>query len=176
MANWFTRKRTLIFFGIGIIVVAGIAGYFAYQQGYSNGYRQGYSNGYQRGTWAGYPEGYQKGYQPGYQAGYEAGYNKGFEKGVRTFYPKGEVVKILSYNLVRDWEGRVKVVGELKNLSNIRVSATLDCALIDSAGKIVSITGGQMWFLDPQGTTFFMEYFPGYWKEHQAVDARLTVK
>jgi hypothetical protein len=43
LASWFTRKRILIFFGIGIIVVTGVVGYFTYQWGHREGYETGHS-------------------------------------------------------------------------------------------------------------------------------------
>ena len=185
-------KGILILLPVLILVLAsGFAGCSntqdkAYQRGYEAGYVEGRAQSIEEGRKAGEAagkaieaaardSGYKAGYQAGYSVGSKEGYDKGFAESTRLFGPKDELVKVLSYKLVRDSTEWVTVVGELQNLSNKQLYVEVTGVLLDSSGQIVS-SKGYTWndYLQPQEKTFFN--IKGFYKQPDAVDARLAVK
>ena len=159
----------------------------AYQRGYEAGYVEGRAQSIEEGRKAGEAagkaieeaardSGYEAGYQAGYNVGSKEGYDKGFAESTRLFGPKDELIKVLSYKLVRDsnynW---VTVVGEIQNLSNKQLYVEVTGILLDSNGQVVS-SKGYTWndYLQPQEETFFN--IEGFYEQPDAVDARLAVK
>lgn len=149
-----------------------------YQRGFAEGRQQGLAEGTKAGEVAGRDAGYKMGYVNGYKDGHvvgsKDGYEKGFAESTRLFGPKEELVKILSYKLVRGNINWVEVVGELQNLSNRRLGVTVTGVVLDSKGEILKT--GFPWQQDvaPQEKAFFS--LLGFHEQPKAVDARLTVK
>jgi flagellar biosynthesis/type III secretory pathway protein FliH len=154
----------------------------AKDSGYQVGHQAGYQEGYEEAKKiieatakdSGYKLGYQDGYSVGSKDGYKEGYQKGFDESTSLFGPKDELVKVLSYKLTRNKVGWVEVSGEVQNLSNSKLSITIDCALIDSNGGI--ITSSSVPFrgsLQSQQKAFFS--FSDFYERPQAVDARFSV-
>ncbi|NQT23409.1 MAG: hypothetical protein HQ579_08260 [Candidatus Omnitrophica bacterium] len=84
------RWITQIFILLGVLVIAGIGGYFGYNAAYAKGETAGYENGYSSGNQEGYVAGEADGYTKGRTDGYEVGEAEGFISGQQEGYTEGK--------------------------------------------------------------------------------------
>jgi len=143
----------------------------SYQRGYETGYTQG-----REASLAKYETSLaeaKKLCERNLAAAYQEGYKKGVDESALLSGPKDELVKVLSYNLVRGTLDWIEVVGELQSLSNRQLYVTVTGALLNSNGEIIST--GYQWhsYVGAQQKAFFK--LDGFHAQPQAVDARLTV-
>jgi len=157
-----------------MIMISGFIGCsdtVSYQRGYEAGYIQGREtcqleiNKIKADT--------EKLVQNAVNYGYRTGYNKGIDECTQPSVSQTELVKVLSYNLVRDTADWVTVVGELQNLSNRKLYVSITGALLNSSGEIISTSRNWNQYIEPQQKAFFK--LDGFFKQPNAIDARLTV-
>ncbi|MFA5399423.1 MAG: hypothetical protein WC359_03170 [Dehalococcoidia bacterium] len=172
------RKLLILLSILLLAIVFGSTGCSNIENG---SYQRGYEAGYIQGREASRTEmndmttKYRELIDKAIKTGYDVGYNKGIDECTKTSGSEEELIKVLSYKLVRsddilEW---VTVVGELQNLSNRKLTVRMSGALLDSNGEIVATQSGFSQMVEPQQRAFFnINYMHQYPK---AVDVRLIV-